>query len=79
MINTHGLFISKIKKVVTITNAFHTVLIESSRKPNKTWVDKDNEFDNRSIKSWLEKINIEIYLTNDEEKFVIVEVFIKTL
>ena len=38
-----------------ITNAFQNILNESKRKPNKIWVDKGSEFDNRSMKSWLEK------------------------
>ena len=45
----------KDKKVITIANAFQNILKESNRKPNKIWVDKVNEFYNRSVKSWLEK------------------------
>ena len=33
----------------TITNAFQKVLKESNRKPNKIWVDKGSEFNNRSM------------------------------
>ena len=44
------------KKGIAITNAFQKILDESNRKPNKIWVDKGNEFYNKSIKSWLEKI-----------------------
>ena len=44
------------KKGIAITNAFQEILDESNRKPNKIWVDKGNEFYNKSIKSWLEKI-----------------------
>ena len=33
----------------------------------------------KSIKSWLEKNDIEIYSTNNEEKSVITERFIRTL
>ena len=35
-------------------SAFQNILDESSRKPNKIWLDK-GEFYNRSMKSWLEK------------------------
>ena len=45
----------KDKKGITITNAFQKILDESGRKPNKIWVDKGNEFYNRSVKQWLEK------------------------
>ena len=41
----------KVSKVITITNAFQIILDESTRKPNKLWVDKGNEFYNRSMKS----------------------------
>ena len=40
----------KDKKGITITNAFQKILDESGRKPNKIWVDKGNEFYNRSVK-----------------------------
>ena len=45
----------KVKKSITITNAFQKILNESNRKPNKILEDKDSEFYNRSMKSWLEK------------------------
>ena len=46
----------KVKKGITITNAFQKVLEESNRKPNKIWVDKGSEFYSRSMKSWLKKM-----------------------
>ena len=36
----------KYKKVVTIINAFQSILNDSKRKPNKIWVDKGSEFYN---------------------------------
>ena len=69
----------KDKKVITIPNAFQKVLDESNRKPNKAWLDKDSEFYDRSIKSWLEKNDVEIYSTRNEAKSVIAERFIRTL
>ena len=42
-------------------------------------VDKDSEFYNRSMKSWLERNDIEIYLTHNERKNVVAERFIGTL
>ena len=50
----------KRQKRITITNAFQKILDESNHKPNKILVDKDSEFHNRSIKSWLEKNDTEI-------------------
>ena len=46
----------KDKKGVSIVNAFQSILKKSNRKANKIWVDKDSEFYNRSMKSWLEKM-----------------------
>ena len=69
----------KDKKVITITNAFPKILKESNRRPNKIWVDKQSEFHNRSMKSWLEKNDIEMYSTQNEGKYVVVERFIKIL
>ena len=42
-------------------------------------VDKGSEFYNRSIKSWLEKNDVEMYSTHNEGKSVIAERFIRTL
>ena len=67
------------KKGITITNAFQKFLDESNRIPNKIWVDKGSEFYSRSMKSWLEKSDKEMYSTCNEEKSVIAERFIRTL
>ena len=69
----------KDKKGIPITNAFQKTLKESNCKPNKIWVDEGSEFYNRSMKSWLEKNDIEMYSTHNEGKSVIAERFIKTL
>ena len=69
----------KDKKGITITKAFPKILQESNRKPNKIWIDKGSEFYNTSIKSWVEKSDIEMYSTHNEGKSVIAEGFIRTL
>ena len=69
----------KDKKGITITNALQIILDESNRKPNKIWVDKVNEFYNRSIKPWLEKNIREMYSTHNEGRSDIAERFIRTL
>ena len=69
----------KYKKGITITNAFQKFLKESNRKPNKIWVDKGSEFYNRSMKSWLDENDIEMYSTHNEGKSVTAERFIRTL
>ena len=67
------------KKGITITNAFQKLLDESNHKPNKIWVYKNSEFYNRSMKSWLEKNDIEMYLTHNEGKSVVAKKFIRPL
>ena len=72
------------KRGVTIVNTFKKILHDSKRKPNKIWVDKDNEFYNKLMKSWLEKNDIEMYSTQwwkwrKEEKSVVAESFVRTL
>ena len=49
----------KVQKGITITNIFQNFLKESICKPNKIWVDKGSKFYNKSMKSWLEKNDIE--------------------
>ena len=68
-----GLLFQKIKKGITITNAFQTFLNESKRKTNKIWVDKSSEFYNRLMKSFLQNNDIEMCLVHNEEKSVIAE------
>ena len=51
---------------------------ESNCKPNKIWVDKGNEFYNRSMKSFLLNNDTEIYSRYNEGKSVIVEIFVRT-
>ena len=69
----------KDKKGITITNAFQKILDGSNQKLNKIWVNKGSEFYNRSMKSWLEKNDIEMYLMHNEGKSVVAERFIRTL
>ena len=74
-----GCSFKKIKKSITITNAFQKMLDQSGRKPNEILVDKDLEFYNRSMKSWLQENDVEMYSTHNEGKSVVAEGFIKTL
>ena len=55
------------------------MLKEFNQKPNKMCVDKGSEFYNRSMKSWLEKSDIETYSKNNDGKSVVAERFIRTL
>ena len=78
-VNIHGLILRKIKRGITITNAFQEILDEPNGKPKKIWVDKGSELHNRSMKSWLEKNNIEMYSTHNEVKFIVSERLIRNL
>ena len=49
LVNIHGLFLWKVKKDITVTNAFHKFVAKSGRKPDKKWVDKGKKFYNRSM------------------------------
>ena len=69
----------KDKKGITITNGFQKILDESNHKPNKIWVNKGSEFYDRSIKSFLQNNDIEMYSTHNERKYVIVERLMRTL
>ena len=69
----------KDKKGATIVNALQNILNSSKRKPNKIQVDKGSEFHSRPMKSWLEKNDIEMYSTHNEEKSVVAETFTRTL
>ena len=69
----------KDKKGTTIVNAFQSILSNSKRKPNKTWVDQGSEFHNNHFKKWLKDNDIEMYSTHNEGKSVVTERFIRTL
>ena len=69
----------KDKKCITITNGFQKILNEYNHKPNKIWADKGSEFYNKSMKSRLEKNDIEMYSAHIEGKSVVAERFIRTL
>ena len=71
----------KDKKGISIVKAFQSILKQSnsSRKPNKIWVDKGSEFYNAYFKKWLRDNDIVIYSTHNEGKFVVAERFTRTL
>ena len=69
----------KDKKRVSIVNAFQKNLKQSTRKPNKIWVDKGSEFCNNSFKKRLQDNDIVMYSTHNEGKSVVIERFMRTL
>ena len=51
-----------------------------SLSANQTiWIDKGSEFFDRSVKSWLQDNDIEMYSTYNEGKSVVAKRFIRTL
>ena len=62
------------EKGITISNAFQKKLNlkASNRKPNKMWEHKESEFYDRSMRSFLQNNNIEIYSTHNEGKSAVV-------
>ena len=68
----------KYKWGITIVNAFHKI-ISKGRKPNKIWVDQDDEFYNKLLKSFLKINNFEMYSTYNKGNSVVAERFIRTL
>ena len=69
----------KDKKGISIVNAFNKIIKQSTRKPNKIWVDQGSEFDNRAFKKWLSDNDIIMHSTFNEGKSVVAERFIRTL
>ena len=63
-----GYFFKKIKKVLLLLMLFLKKIDKSKAKPNKIWVEKVSEFYNRSMKSFLQSNDIEIYSTHNEGK-----------
>ena len=63
------------KSGITITNAFQKIFGESNRKQ----IDKGSELYNRSMKLFLQNINIEMDSSHNERKSVLAERFIRTL
>ena len=69
----------KDKKGINITNVFNKIINQSSRKPNKIWVDQGGEFYNHVFKKWLSENDTSMYSTFNEGKSVVVERFIRKL
>ena len=68
----------KDKKETSIVNAFQKT-ISKGRKSKKIWVDQGSEFYNYSVKDFLKKHDIEMYLKYNEGKSVVAQRFIRTL
>ena len=60
------------KKGETVTEAFKSI-VKGGRKPHYLWTDKGKEFYNKHLKELLDKHNITLYSTENEEKCSVVE------
>ena len=67
----------KDKRGQTVAAAFKKLF--QHRKPNLIWSDKGSEFYNQSLKQLLDKHNIELYSTQNEEKSSVVERWNRTI
>ena len=74
-----GVIPLKNKKGESIAEGFKKILDNSTRKPNKIWVDHGSEFYNNVFKSFLKENDIEMNSTYNGGKSVVAERFIKTL
>ena len=68
----------KDEKGISIVNAFHKIIKQSNRKPNKIWVDQGGKFYN-VFEKWLSDNDINMYSTYNEGKSVVAKRFIRTL
>ena len=69
----------KDEKGASVVKGFKKIVNESSRQPNKIWVDQGSEFYNKTFKNWSRDEGIEMYSTYNEGKSVVAERFIRTL
>ena len=69
----------KDKKGISIANEFNKIITQSSRKPNRVWVDQRGEFYNNVFEKWLSDNDINMYSTYNEGKSVVAEIFVRTL
>ena len=66
------------KKGETETKAFKTIFKEE-RQPQCVWIDKGKEFYNKHLKEFLDKHDIAIYSTENEENSNVVERWNRTI
>ena len=69
-VNTHGIFLWKIKGTLKILMPFKKILDESNCKPSRICVDKDSEFHNRSMKSFLKNNKIKMHSADNKKNLL---------
>ena len=68
----------KTKTGPEVTKAFQN-LWKPQTPPQKLWMDKGKEFYNRPMKDLLDKNNVQLYWTENEEKSSVVEIWNRTI
>ena len=68
----------KDKKAETVTLAFK-IIFKSGRIPKFLWTDKGSEFYNKHLRALLDKHNIKLYSTYNEEKSSVIERWNRTM
>ena len=68
----------KDEKGETVAETFKSIF-KDGRKPELLWTDKGTEFYNRHVKDLLNKHNIKLYSTENEEKSSVVETWNRTM
>ena len=61
----------KDKKAITITDVFKKSLMSIIAKPNNIWIDKVTGFCDKLMKSWVHNNDIELYLTQNKGKSIV--------
>ena len=69
----------KNKTGVNVASALKLIFEKDGRKPTRLWTDKGKEFYNKTVKNLLEKNNITLYSTENEEKSSVVERWNRTM
>ena len=69
----------KDKKTENVSLAFDEIFKKSKRKPEKLWTDKGSEFISKHFKDFLNRHNIMMYHTQNEEKSNVVERWNRTM
>ena len=62
----------------TILIEFQSILNDAKTKSKKTWVYQCTEFCNISFKKWLKSNGVKMHSSQNEEKSVLPETFIRT-
>ena len=75
----HGFLLWKKKRTLQLVMLFKICYMGLIANQKKIWIEKNGEFYNRWMKSWLQDNDTNMYLRHNEGKSVVPERFIRTL